>query len=777
MGNVVKKEKVSFFKRARKLYPDIYVLMRLYCPKDTTESYYVQLEKAICSVRINKEEYARNGGRVILLLNDDSPYFGSDHYFGHRNHLFRCLREEGFSPEDYVLVETDGKGSSFANYYIRQTFLDLTSDDDTIAVTLDQDDTLKSKALNRIADKMFKNGVVISPFEVTDAENLDILDDGGRRHNRLARRLNYSFWRKMIAYNQDFISAPHYVKYYRPKSLIELLLLCKYLLNNLGVWLYHCWASFCHRCVGIQNLPDLSSIGWTKSYTRSVLSQYHQDLTFFLNMERPCHDAMGQRIPSVDTFFFNHRAYEDFIDFYALLLSKCVVSGSLHVSHTYLKHKDSITSSPRVEDFRNHRTAMLITLIDLCYCMRDRLRSDFEYKLLRFISTKVYQVDHIIAKYRNDFLSEGKDQYNEFNAQTHDGYFISKLSRLALGENRGTPQDKMLFQFETDRGKNSKSNIEALFCTEHLNSVPEYHLKLKNTHLRFAIRKAVECEALLVGENKNISIDEAEINALYGKNQTPQQKRLLTVSWLIAGWFVFFALMALATIISNGSSTVYNYKEIVAALISIWVAVLTYLLNERSKVKLMATEEASLQKLYYSEFIDFIRHLEANLKVMIQIRKKIKGSPGLAFVEAIHFENLSWPENSCLFSDDMAKIISKERVDEFSRLKVNLRNINNSSRWLRERIATTGVRGRQEIIEWEITRHIGYLINMYYMKENEFNFASQNELDMFLNENSIKHRLTDLFMDYPADVRNDEVDYFLNKYYDDRRMRRDVLVF
>ena len=123
----------------------------------------------------------------------------------------------------------------------------------------------------------------------------------------------------------------------------------------------------------------------------------------------------------------------------------------------------------------------------------------------------------------------------------------------------------------------------------------------------------------------------------------------------------------------------------------------------------------------------------------------------------------------------MAKIISRDRVDEFSRLKVNLRNINNSSDWLRTGNNTGKILVSE--LEWEIARHFGYLLNMYYLRDNNFSFASQNELDLFINENAIKHKLSDLFMDYPSNERVKQVDFFINMYYDDRRMRRSVLVF
>ena len=359
----------------------------------------------------------------------------------------------------------------------------------------------------------------------------------------------------------------------------------------------------------------------------------------------------------------------------------------------------------------------------------------------------------------------------------HDGYFISKICRLALGENRGesSPQDKELFQFATGRGEHSRENIETLFSEGHLNSIPEYHLNVKNAPVRFAVRKAVECERRLAGIDRKSQQDEEDIiRELSGGKRTPNQKRLRYLWWILAA---VLALPALFIYIFKWIGyDALGHQQLTAAIISIWVAVLTYLLNEIGKVRLLANEEASLQKLYYSEFLDFIRHLEANLKVMIQIRKQMKESPSQLGVEDIHFDNLSWPEASCLFSDDMAKIISKERVDDFSRLKVNIRNINNSSKWLKH-ISNTDGKNLLTDLEWEISRHFGYLVNMYYLQDHRFSFGTQNQLDMFLNENSIKNKLTELFMDYPAEERSAEVDFFVGKYYDDRRMRRSVLVF
>lgn len=48
---------------------DIYVLIRYYYPGNTREDF----QKAIESVANNKKDYESHGGKVILIINDDTP--------------------------------------------------------------------------------------------------------------------------------------------------------------------------------------------------------------------------------------------------------------------------------------------------------------------------------------------------------------------------------------------------------------------------------------------------------------------------------------------------------------------------------------------------------------------------------------------------------------------------------------------------------------------------------------------------------------------------------
>lgn len=106
-----------------KSHPDIYVLMRFYCPEDADELFYEYLNTAIGSIA--ESDY---DGKVILLINDDTPTCRVLN--GPSNRLKGYLRKYKFTldgeKKNCYLISTDGKGSAYATFYMRQKFLELT---------------------------------------------------------------------------------------------------------------------------------------------------------------------------------------------------------------------------------------------------------------------------------------------------------------------------------------------------------------------------------------------------------------------------------------------------------------------------------------------------------------------------------------------------------------------------------------------------------------------------------------------------------------------------
>lgn len=207
-------------------------------------------------------------------------------------------------------------------------------------------------------------------------------------------------------------------------------------------------------------------------------------------------------------------------------------------------------------------------------------------------------------------------------------------------------------------------------------------------------------------------------------------------------------------------------------------AIFTFSLNEVSKELIIIRNEKSIINLYYSEIDDLIRHLEAGTEVLIQLHKEF--GQGARRAANIHFVNLQWPETSIIFSDDMAKLITKSRVNDLTRLKMNIRNLNNYARWLQELAEKEAP--LQEPIQWVITRHIDYIINLCYMVESDYHFPSdKEELKRYIENGTIKgegikDRLSKLFMDYSEEDRITSVNKFLDIYIADREDKRKVFV-
>lgn len=753
---------------------DIYVLIRVYCGKWRKEKdavtinptfdesgYYSIFERAIASVKANKDSYC--DGNVIIIINDDTLL--NDNFNSHEQKVKNLLSDNGFGDflGNLYYFKSNGVGSAYATYLIRKHFTEIALHEQDIAITLDQDDTLHPKAVKSIAARMPENGITISGFKIKDHKNLDITNDGGRLHNWvvLKNRFTQSKRRLFSKYQKkSFLENPPLPSYKVPKYLA--LKRRKRKEKRSLSRAKSSWRS---------DFEYASTLGWTKSYTKAVMDLYIHDLTTFLNNNR-C---------GVESYFREHKAYEDFLDFYVLLYAHVKVGWVASKTHTYYKQEDSITSNPNLEDFLNHRTASLLTLIDLTYDKQSVLREDSEYHLLRFLTIKLIQIETILKKYRHEFMNEGKDALGAFTIHTHEGFFINKLCRLALGENRGK-KDKDLFRFEkTSRSGQTASNFSQLFS--HANEIKEYGLHLKNSDLRYVIRECVDAESRMGHVKYDFNSNDENLDKRYDKKSTPAQHRykVTRLSIYLLGAFSLGLLVVYFWPCINKCWTwvppkIIDRIQLVDVLIPLLVAILTFSLNELSKLKILAIEEDNQKKLYYSEFEDLIRHLEANFKVMAELRHDITDGKTPA---DIHFENLKWPITSCLFSDEMSKIIGRDKVDDFARLKVNLRNINNSAEWLSKVFGNKSLSKahQQECLDWEMTRYFGYLLNFYYMKENNFSFPSLWQLDEFIEASAQKNKLSSLFIyERNPGKRAYITTKYIERYLNDRREKRCVIL-
>lgn len=723
---------------------DAYVLTRIYNDYSAESIFAERFRKAAESVARNAINY--ESGRVFWVIYDDSPY--NVGYYDHKRKLDESLEQlyatfGRYLPKSNVIYvrreDCSYCNSAYAAHCLRGEFLEVTQSKKTaFAVLLDQDDELEPYAIRQIASKMTDNSVVLLPFTIINDGGKDITADGGRAQVELT------------------------------KSISE----CRVLPNR--------------EITEPQEICYASTMGWSKAYSRQALEIYHQALEDFLYTNR------GGTL----NFFNSHPAYEDFLDFYILLRNEITITATTYKTHKYYKHKDAITSMVDLDAFRLHRTGQLLALIDLCYADKDNLQTHFKQLLLRYITVKVVDIERILHGYRQDYKKGDKRYYN-IHKKTKRGYFIKELYCSA---------DE----------KATKNNFDDLFSRENFNSITAYDSVLRKTNSYSVIKKAYSEEnkfrkslpkfqkwclsgvtevSFWAREIKNWcknfiknhvwkgkKVHQDEIEYLNDGKPTPNQRyyrklRLIFYFWLIIGLLLFgFGIRTgLLKLILNK-----DYGQAIAivfsASVSTLIAVLTWILNERGKTRILADEEGNKKKLYFSEFEDLIRHLEANLKVMIEIRYQLSKSKKVP--ADVHFINLAWPSTSCLFSDDITSLIEKDKVDDFARLKVNLRNIQNSSNWLsqyvKEKHTTDEIR---EALDWEITRHIGYLLNFKYLKDHNFQSAQKDQLLCYIGDHSLKMYLAKLFLPYPTDKEKlAQVEEYLRRYHHDRNIRRSVLL-
>lgn len=683
---------------------NIYVLMRLYCHDLSGMDLFLKgLKPSLDSVRLNKCTYEKSciGRKVILLVNDDTISLGNkEDYDRYKSGRDRLLTE--YLGSDWK--ETEKKGQEKGNMGASLSLHLLRKL--FIDMAADRDIAVILDQDDLLADMALINiAKEMKPRGVVISpysvdRQLDFTDDGGRIHNEAVSKLSSG---------------------------------CVYNITSI--------------------LQDFSSICWTKAYSRFALKRYHEDIEgFFLTRK------------GAEAFFREHHAYEDFMDFYVLLLRGIRISGNNCCTHIYLRNERSITSNPSVDDFKFHRTACLKALIDMCYAKKDVLRRDFKTALFRYTASKVYQIEAILRRYNSDYFKgdASKIDFAKFRQETPD-FFINRF---------------------VESWQSGDHNFEDLFSVDNFNKIQEYNVfndeKIAGKEV---LKKAMEEEGVMRKSKKHR--DKDITCGFISRGDTPHRKQYKSIANIISlgGGIVCVLIFAMM---------VFNHKgeEIIAQIISLSlscaVAIFGILFTYRSNLEVKAEEEESNKTLFFSEFLDLIRHLRANLKIMIEIRKRIfwEDYSGSTFrggnaprpfkVSKIHFDNLEWPESSLLFSNAMAKVINRNRVDDFSRLKVNLRNINNSAKWLSEAVGEG--KDISSLLEWEISRNIGYLINFEYMKEHDFQFPNSEQMDRYVKESDILASLGDLFLGYDVASRKNAVNYFISKYYADRRNHREVLM-
>ena len=253
-----------------------------------------------------------------------------------------------------------------------------------------------------------------------------------------------------------------------------------------------------------------------------------------------------------------------------------------------------------------------------------------------------------------------------------------------------------------------------------------------------------------------------------------QYKFYVRLTW------VYSCLIALLILFLILYFDIKKLLEICSILIPLITAVYSWLFGMQANTKNKIEEEEHLRKIFFSEFKDMIRHLKANLRILIKLRFETAKPENKRMKPAsIHFENLKLPAGSAIFSDKILLLIDRNIVDDITRMQIKLRNMNNSAEWLKSLTEKKNysASGMKKALDWEIYRTMTHLVNAHYMEKNEYHFATEEQLAEYLETQEIKDELALLFKGVvPTEYRERAVAAYIAMYHEDREKSRKVVL-
>lgn len=291
---------------------------------------------------VSRQEYEK----VTLVILQDCWWRISDR--PRMRKVPKLIREilQGNSSVEVLFYSCNSHGAAHSLYNIREVLFRLSTNDDDIAIMLDDDDMFAySNALGNIIRCMNTESakVCITQFETIGKVSMNIVNRGGERHNQLVKQ--------------------------------------KDLKTELGT------------PFGKGSLCFADSLGWTKAYRVGLLKEYHNDL-------RSCFKSEFDLVK----FICRNDAFEDFPEIINLCRKERKAVGLDMVTHAYRKHKGSITANPSKRDFIRKRPAYLALLMKLYSRLseRDKLQPEAKLVIARYLVVKILTIENILAKYRDD---------------------------------------------------------------------------------------------------------------------------------------------------------------------------------------------------------------------------------------------------------------------------------------------------------------------------------------------------------------------------------------
>ena len=488
------------------------------------------------------------------------------------------------------------------------------------------------------------------------------------------------------------------------------------------------------------SLAYADSLGWTKSYRAKAIKDFHQKLNKAKN--------------DILAYFEKNRAFEDFMDIIALCRERSKIALLDRETHCYRKHPLSITAKTDKEQFEQRANALALSVQ-----MAQSLDKDSQALVAKFCVVKILLIENILSKFR-------KENRSRWISKTTNGYFFT-LFINTLKKSKATKEKSLLDYFAGIVESRPSTDDSTKFVT------PEERIK-----------EACEIEAELGKVDVSNCFITTSIKQKDARKQAYRADKIF--SWVIIA-VAAIAIVVAITIAIYGKVSV----NVIALITPFLIAIISFFFNRIVSIKNKIAEEDAKIEIYHEEIKELTRHLLANLNILKGLDESIERGE-VESVGEIHFTNIKIPADSILLSNDPIQNSLCDDLNNIARLKVNIRNINNSADYL-ERLATKekfDIKELHKAIQWEIVRYVGLLAQLRFLEENRnFKMPTIKQLKIYVDVRRIreyiaselapkdKDKFDNIIKHISGRADYDYVNKYMERFYKDREEKRDLLTF
>ena len=510
------------------------------------------------------------------------------------------------------------------------------------------------------------------------------------------------------------------------------------------------------------------SLGWTKVYRINVIKKYHENLLSLFKSER-----------KLKHFLRKNDAFEDFPEIINLCRKDVKTTVLATPTHKYRKHQNSITATPCEKDFKHKRTAYLTLLMKLYNKLTGKnegknkdkniLLKDSDKTIARYFTIKILTIENILAKFRTNGINQKPD-----NCGLLGWLFKPVIDIWNYTKNK--------WLRESRQGSFVEWLIESLNRERVLS--PFLDLLNNNTTPSELPKEVV----------KRVCKKEAEQGIVdmchcFGDKSTRFQTERIN-SIILRTIFNIFIIVITLTIIGFIICIFCNADEKggfldFGAVAAIATAICGWATTNIHRIKTERVQEDTITDMFGNAVDDLIRHIVAGYMVLYKIQQDMLPlSTHTKKPAKVHFSNLKVSQQSLLMSDEFDNNLVVQEFKNLPRLRVNIRNINNSAEYMERYLDDSAYDPTHmyNIIEWEMNRYMGYFVNFMFFKENNmFRFPDETEREIFLKTHQLYNHFAKIacsnHSDYPTLIRNLKLEERYKAYKEDRGDNRKVLIF